>query len=153
MGLCLINHVDPLCFTSKGAVLGLINGGQSPFEKEIGYRLGSSEYTSPVGFDDSHVVLNKPCYNKWWRRQVPYGCCVSLVGCEGDLSLSHLYSLKSKQSVGSHKVKRSTLTLKCRCCSYDLLWSRNRFLVSPRGMVGCQRLEKMGDYFQQSPRK
>lgn len=45
MGLCLINHVDPLCFTSKAAALGLINGDQSPFEKEIGYRLSSSEYT------------------------------------------------------------------------------------------------------------
>lgn len=58
MGLYLINHVDPLCFTSEAAVLGLINRGQRPFEKEIRNRLFSSEYTSPVGFDDSHVVLN-----------------------------------------------------------------------------------------------
>lgn len=34
------------------------------FEKEIGYRLGSSEYTSPEGFDGSHVVLNKSRDNK-----------------------------------------------------------------------------------------
>lgn len=64
MGLCLINHVDPLCFTSKAAALGLINGDQSPFEKEIGYRLSSSEYTVPVGFDSSYVVMNKPCCSR-----------------------------------------------------------------------------------------
>ena len=53
MGLCLINHVHPLCFTSKAAVLGLINGDQGPFENEIGCRLTSSEYIDTVGFDSS----------------------------------------------------------------------------------------------------
>lgn len=35
MGLCLINHVDPLCFTSKAAALGLINGEQSPLKRRL----------------------------------------------------------------------------------------------------------------------
>lgn len=35
MGLCLINHVDPLCFTSKAAALGLINGDQSPLKRRL----------------------------------------------------------------------------------------------------------------------
>lgn len=61
MGLCLINHVDPLCFTSKAVALGLINGDQSLLKRRL--VTDSSEYTSPVGFDGSHVVLNTPCYN------------------------------------------------------------------------------------------
>lgn len=40
MGLCLINHVDPLCFTSKADVLGLINGSQSPLKKRLVTDLG-----------------------------------------------------------------------------------------------------------------
>lgn len=35
MALCLINHVDPLCFTSKAAALGLINGDQSPLKRRL----------------------------------------------------------------------------------------------------------------------
>lgn len=35
MGLCLINHVDPLCFTSEAAALGLINGDQSPLKRRL----------------------------------------------------------------------------------------------------------------------
>lgn len=35
MGLCLINHVDPVCFTSKAAMLGLINGDQSPLKRRL----------------------------------------------------------------------------------------------------------------------
>lgn len=55
MGLCLINHVDPLCFTSKAAVFRTHQCRPESFEKEIGYRLGSSEYTRLAGFDGSHV--------------------------------------------------------------------------------------------------
>lgn len=35
MGLCLINHVDPLCFTSKAAALRLINGDQGPLKRRL----------------------------------------------------------------------------------------------------------------------
>lgn len=35
MGLCLINHVDLLCFTSKAAALGPINGDQSPLKRRL----------------------------------------------------------------------------------------------------------------------
>lgn len=35
MGLCLINHVDPLCFTSEAAVLRLINGDQGPLKRRL----------------------------------------------------------------------------------------------------------------------
>lgn len=64
MGLCLINHVDPLCFTSKAAALGLINGDQSPFKRRLVTDSARLNAQAPVGFDGSHVVLNKQCHDK-----------------------------------------------------------------------------------------
>lgn len=67
MGLCLINHVDPLCFTSKAAALVLINGDQSPLKRRLvtdSAHLNTQALTSFVGFDGSHVVFNKPCHDK-----------------------------------------------------------------------------------------
>lgn len=91
MGLCLINHVDPLCFTSKAAALRLINGDQSPLKRRLvtdSAHLNTQAHNATT-FDGGHIVLNKPCYNKLWCHQVSCGYPVVLC-CENDLLLYHL---------------------------------------------------------------
>lgn len=146
MGLCLINHVDPLCFTSEAAALRLINGDQGPLKREIGYRLSSSEYTSPqrhnlwwpsrrVEHTTPRRIMMSP--GVLWpsppRRAVRMTCCFTIY----NLWTSNQLALRWFR--GQH-------WLWCTCWFYDLLLSGNRFLVSPGGAVDCQRLGEMGGY-------
>lgn len=66
MGLCLINHVDPLCFTSEAAVLRLINGDQGPLKRRLvtdSAHLNTQAHNATT-FDGCRTVSNEPRCNK-----------------------------------------------------------------------------------------
>lgn len=103
MGLCLINHVHPLCFTSEAAAaLGLINGAQSALKRRL--VTGSSEYTA-LRFDAPVCV----------EQHAPQQMMMSPAACgfpapalsEDNLLQDHLWT---QQSAGL-KVQGSESTL------------------------------------------